>query len=112
VQAEYLVRYMKRHRMNVGILSNYGQEGSIGEYRTDHGVVPHYPRGVAPYSQDVLTPWHEHHRASAPDLKHAIMTLYDVWVYEAWKDDIPVVSWVPLDHVTLPPKVGTVFVAR
>jgi glycosyltransferase involved in cell wall biosynthesis len=106
VQAEYLVRYMKRHRMNVGILSNYGQEGSIGEYRTDHGVVPHYPRGVAPYSQDVLTPWHEHHRASAPDLKHAIMTLYDVWVYEAWKDEQPVISWVPLDHVTLPPKVA------
>jgi glycosyltransferase involved in cell wall biosynthesis len=106
VQAEYLVRYMKRHRMNVGILSNFGQEGSIGEYRTDFGVVPHYPRGVAPYSQDVLTPWHEHHRASAPDLKHAIMTLYDVWVYEAWKDEQPVISWVPLDHVTLPPKVA------
>jgi glycosyltransferase involved in cell wall biosynthesis len=106
VQAEYLVRYMKRHRMNVGILSNYGQEGSVGEYRTDFGVVPHYPRGVAPYSQDVLTPWHEHHRRAAPDLKHAIMTLYDVWVYNGWKDDIPVISWVPLDHVTLPPQVA------
>jgi glycosyltransferase involved in cell wall biosynthesis len=106
VQAEYLVRYMKRHGLNVAILSNYGKEGGIGEYRTKHGVVPHYPRGVAPYSQDVLTPWHEHHRASAPDLQHAIMTLYDVWVYEAWKDDVPVVSWVPLDHVTLPPKVA------
>ena len=106
VQAEYLVRYMKRHRMNVGILSNYGQEGSVGEYRTDFGVVPHYPRGVAPYSQDVLTPWHEHHRRSAPDLKHAIMTLYDVWVYNGWKDEIPVISWVPLDHVTLPPQVA------
>jgi glycosyltransferase involved in cell wall biosynthesis len=106
VQAEYLIRYMKRHRMNVGILSNYGQEGSVGEYRTDFGVVPHYPRGVAPYSQDVLTPWHEHHRRAAPDLKHAIMTLYDVWVYNGWKDDIPVISWVPLDHVTLPPQVA------
>jgi len=106
VQAEYLVRYMKRHRMNVGILSNYGQEGSVGEYRTDFGVVPHYPRGVAPYSQDVLTPWHEHHRRSAPDLKHAIMTLYDVWVYNGWKDEVPVISWVPLDHVTLPPGVA------
>ena len=106
VQAEYLVRYMKRHRMNVGILSNYGQEGSVGEYRTDFGVVPHYPRGVAPYSQDVLTVWHEFHRQSAPDLKHAIVTLYDVWVYNGWKDDIPVISWVPLDHVTLPPGVA------
>jgi glycosyltransferase involved in cell wall biosynthesis len=106
VQAKYLIRYMKRHRMNVGILSNYGQEGSVAEYRTDFGSVPHYPRGVAPYSQDVLTPWHEHHRRAAPDLKHAIMTLYDVWVYNGWKDDIPVISWVPLDHVTLPPQVA------
>jgi glycosyltransferase involved in cell wall biosynthesis len=106
VQAEFLVRYMKRHGMNVGVLSNYGLEGAIGEHRTDHGSVPVYPRGVAPYSQDVLTPWHEHHRATAPDLKHAIMTLYDVWVYEGWKDEVPVISWVPLDHVTLPPKVA------
>ncbi len=105
VQSEYLVRYMKRHRMNVALLSNYGQEGSIGEYRTPHGTIPHYPRGVAPYSQDVLTAWHEHHRAGTPKLRHAIMTLYDVWVYEGWKDDVPVISWVPLDHVTLPPKV-------
>jgi glycosyltransferase involved in cell wall biosynthesis len=34
------------------------------------------------------------------------MTLYDVWVYEGWKDEVPVISWVPLDHVTLPPKVA------
>ena len=106
VQAEFLVRYMKRHSMNVGVLSNYGLEGAIGEHRTEFGVVPVFPKGVAPYSQDVLTVWHEFHRQSAPDLKHAIMTLYDVWVYNGWKDDLPVISWVPLDHVTLPPGVA------
>ena len=106
VQAEFLVRYMKRHSMNVGVLSNYGLEGAIGEHRTEFGAVPVFPKGVAPYSQDVLTVWHEFHRQSAPDLKHAIMTLYDVWVYNGWKDDIPVISWVPLDHVTLPPGVA------
>lgn len=106
VQAEFLVRYMKRHSMNVGVLSNYGLEGAIGEHRTEFGSVPIFPKGVAPYSQDVLTVWHKFHRQSAPDLKHAIMTLYDVWVYNGWKDDIPVISWVPLDHVTLPPGVA------
>jgi glycosyltransferase involved in cell wall biosynthesis len=106
VQAEFLVRYMKRHGMNVGVLSNYGSEGAIGEHRTDFGSVPVYPKGVAPYSQDVLTPWHNYHRASTPDLKHAIMTLYDVWIYEPWRDNLPVISWVPLDHVTLPIGVG------
>ena len=106
IQAEFLVRYMKRHGMNVGVLSNYGLEGAIGEHRTEFGAVPVFPKGVAPYSQDVLTVWHEFHRQSAPDLKHAIVTLYDVWVYNGWKDDIPVISWVPLDHVTLPPGVA------
>ena len=106
IQAEFLVRYMKRHSMNVGVLSNYGLEGAIGEHRTEFGAVPVFPKGVAPYSQDVLTVWHEFHRQSAPDLKHAIMTLYDVWVYNGWKDDLPVISWVPLDHVTLPPGVA------
>ena len=106
VQAEFLVRYMKRHSMNVGVLSNYGLEGAIGEHRTEFGVVPVFPKGVAPYSQDVLTVWHEFHRQSAPDLKHAIMTLYDVWVYNGWKDEVPVIAWVPLDHVTLPPGVA------
>lgn len=106
VQADFLVRYMKRHSMNIGVLSNYGLEGAIGEHRTEFGAVPVFPKGVAPYSQDVLTVWHEFHRQSAPDLKHAIMTLYDVWVYNGWKDDLPVISWVPLDHVTLPPGVA------
>jgi len=27
-------------------------------------------------------------------------------VYNGWKDEVPVISWVPLDHVTLPPGVG------
>ncbi len=51
--------YMKRHGMNVGVLSNYGLEGAIGEHRTEFGAVPVFPKGVAPYSQDVLTVWHE-----------------------------------------------------
>jgi glycosyltransferase involved in cell wall biosynthesis len=108
VQTEMLVTFMKRAGLDVAILSNYGREGGVGEYRTKHGVVPHYPRGLAPYSQDVLTPWHSHHRRGKEDLPHAIMTLYDVWVYEQWVDDIPMIAWVPLDHVTLPPKVGKV----
>jgi glycosyltransferase involved in cell wall biosynthesis len=33
------------------------------------------------------------------------MTLYDVWVYNELKFDDEIVSWVPLDHITPPPKV-------
>jgi glycosyltransferase involved in cell wall biosynthesis len=105
-QAQYLVERLVRHGIHTAVLSNYGLEGRMEKIRVKHGEVQHYPRGVAPYSQDVLTPWHDHHRAQHPDVKHAIMTLYDVWVYNAWKSDVPVISWVPLDHVTTPPQVA------
>ena len=106
-QAEYLVERLVRHGIKTAVLSNYGLEGRMETMKTPHGEVSHYPRGVAPYSQDVLTPWHEHHRAQHdPSLKHALMTLYDVWVYNGWKDDVPVISWVPMDHVTTPPGVA------
>jgi glycosyltransferase involved in cell wall biosynthesis len=106
-QAQYLVERFVRHGIKTASLSNYGLEGRIETLKTKHGDVAHYPRGVAPFSQDALTPWHEHHRAHYdPKLQHAIMTLYDVWIYNAWESDIPVIAWVPMDHVTTPPAVA------
>lgn len=106
-QAEYLVERLVRHGVKTAALSNYGLEGRIEKYSTKYGDVEHYPRGVAPYSQDVLTPWHEAHRSHHdPKLQHAIMTLYDVWVYNGWEGKAPVIAWVPLDHVTTPPGVA------
>ena len=105
-QAQYLVESLVKHGVKTAVLSNYGLEGSIQSYRTKHGDVQHYPRGVAPYSQDVLTTWFEHFRSQNPNLPGAILTLYDVWVYNGWKDAVPVISWVPLDHVTMPPQVA------
>jgi glycosyltransferase involved in cell wall biosynthesis len=106
-QAGYLVERLVRHGIKTAVLSNYGLEGRMETVKTPHGEVLHYPRGVAPYSQDALTPWHEHHRAQHnPNLPHAIVTLYDVWVYNAWQADIPVIAWVPMDHVTTPPEVA------
>ena len=106
-QAGYLVERLVRHGIKTAVLSNYGLEGRMETIKTLHGEALHYPRGVAPYSQDVLTPWHDHHRAHYdPKLKHAIVTLYDVWVYNGWESDIPVIAWVPMDHVTTPPGVA------
>jgi len=79
-QAEHLVRSLMEHGVKTAVLSNYGLEGAIDKIRTKHGEVLHYPRGVAPYSQDVLTTWFEHFRSQHPNLPAAIMTLYDVWV--------------------------------
>lgn len=108
VQANHLLKLMVRHGMKVANLSNYGLEGRIEEFKTPHGRIKHYPRGFKPYSDDVLAQWHNHHRAAFPDKKHALMTLFDVWVYNdaPGLEEIPIISWVPVDHATLPPVVG------
>lgn len=105
VQANHLVTSMKKAGMQTAILSNYGTEGKIDKWRTKYGDVPLYPKGLLPYSDDVMELWHNHHRAQFPDLPHALMTLYDVWVYNNMKAQVPIISWVPLDHVTMPPLV-------
>jgi glycosyltransferase involved in cell wall biosynthesis len=40
-----------------------------------------------------------------PDMPNAIMTLYDVWVYNNLKTEREIIAYVPLDHVTMPPMV-------
>lgn len=108
VQAKHLVNKLSQSGLKTAILANHGQEGTIGEFKAKGGKVPVYPRGFMPYSQDVLNQWHEIHRSQWPDKKHAILTLFDTWVYNKAPniDDIPFISWVPLDHVTLPPDVA------
>lgn len=105
VQAKMLVERMKRHGIDIAALSNYGLEGQMSTYKTKYGEIPHYPRGYTLYSGDVMKQYHEHHVAGRP-LENFIMTLYDAWVYlDAKLDDTKVISWLPLDHITLPPKV-------
>jgi len=106
VQVSLLVERMKRHGLHVAVLSNFGTEGHIAKHRTKYGDVPVYPKGYKPYSDDVMNLWHEHHREPHLDLPHFMLTLYDVWVYNDLQTEVPIVSWVPLDHVTMPPLVN------
>lgn len=105
-QALYLAEKMVRHGIDIAAMSNYGLEGVKSELKIKNGKIPHYPRGLSPYSDDVLPTHHARHRIGKEDLPHAIMTLYDVWVYKnpALKE-IPMLSWVPIDHLTVPPMV-------
>ena len=105
-QVTYLVDRMKRHKLDVAILANYGLEGRFEKVQTPYGKVPVYPRGFAPHSQDVVPLWFDHFGAQHPGKKHVLFTLYDVWIYNQMKFDGPIVSWVPLDHVSLPPDVA------
>jgi glycosyltransferase involved in cell wall biosynthesis len=109
-QSKQVAELLLRHGFNVGNLSNYGLEGRIDSIKLKHGTVSHYPRGLRPYSDDVLPIWFEKFKRDNPAEKSAVLTLYDVWVYlDALKSghlkDIPLISWAPIDHVTIPPKV-------
>lgn len=101
-----LVDRLKRDGAQVASLSNYGVEGNITTYDSPFGPVPHYPRGMDPYSNDAAPMHHAHFKGQHKGKNDLLITLYDVWVLQgtAW-DKIPIASWVPLDHVTMPPKV-------
>lgn len=106
VQAKLLVDRLKRHNVDVAVLSNYGVEGAMSEYKSPYGVVPVYPRGLTHYSGDVIKPYHEKQLAGR-DLANFVLTLYDVWVYHGTKDldTLDIVSWTPIDHISIPPQV-------
>lgn len=107
VQAKMLTDRLKRHNVDVAILSNYGLEGSMSEYKSQFGTVPVYPRGLTTYSADVMKPFHNKHLAGR-DLQNFILTLYDVWVYldDPSLKELEFVSWTPIDHISIPPKVA------
>lgn len=104
-QGMLLVERMIRHGLKVAALSNFGLEGKASTLKIQGKEIPHYPRGLTPYSVDVMPVWTQDFAAQHPDLKTVLFTLYDVWVYNEMKYDGPIVSWVPLDHITLPPAV-------
>lgn len=105
VQAQYLIDRLTRHGIDTAVFSNYGLEGSRSWIKTPHGRVAHYPKGQTPHSVDVIQPWFTDFMADKLDKRRALMTLYDVWIYNNVEFDGDVISWVPLDSVTMPPEV-------
>jgi len=112
IQAGYLVDRLKRDGVDVAALSNYGLDGIKGTLETPYGEIPHYARGFDAYSNDVICMNHAHHvananKASKTHLKDVLVTLYDVWVLQgkAYDNINQIVSWTPLDHITIPPAV-------
>lgn len=105
IATEALVERLKRDGADVAVTSNYGHEGIKTTYRTKYGKIPLYPRGYDPYSNDAAPINHKHFRAQHPDQPDLMITLYDVWVFKG-SYDFPVASWVPIDHMPLPPKVA------
>lgn len=111
-QTKQLMERMLAHGMKVASLSNFGHEGTISKIKVGKHTIPHYPKGFTAYSADVMPQWF-HHFDTTHDLKTALFTLYDVWVYQNLADNfkinnepMPIISWIPLDHISLPPEVA------
>jgi glycosyltransferase involved in cell wall biosynthesis len=109
-QVKYLVDRMVKHGLDVAVLANYGLEGRIETVKTPAGKITQYPRGYKPYSDDVLPLWHKQHVAESKADRSAIITLYDVWVYQDLTVDCEVLAWTPIDHVSMSPRIGRVLV--
>lgn len=114
VQSELLIERLVKHGFNVAALSNYGVEGEIRTEKTKFGKFQHYPKGFKQYSDDVIPVWHNHfmQRPENKGLRDALITLYDVWVYNDLQFDGDILAWTPLDHVTLPPNVAKFLLRR
>jgi glycosyltransferase involved in cell wall biosynthesis len=104
-QGMQLAERMIRSGLEFAALSNYGLEGQKTTMRIAGKDIQHYPKGLNAYSTDVMPIWTEDFARQHPDLKTVLFTLYDVWVYNDLQYDGPIVSWVPLDHITPPPAV-------
>lgn len=88
----------------VTVAANYGLEGII----TDWEGIPHLPRGYDGYSRDVLAAYYADVSERNKGHRPYLFTLYDAWIYEGNESlaDLPIVSWVPIDHMPIPGKVA------
>jgi glycosyltransferase involved in cell wall biosynthesis len=88
---------------DVAILANYGLNGAPRGWKG----MPVYPGGYDMWANDVLSLHSRHHFNESNGL---ILTLCDVWVIKnpALKQ-MPMASWVPIDHTPIPPKVAQFF---
>lgn len=87
----------------VAIAANYGlaAQGVVA-----NGIY-HYPMGLNPYSDDVLSAHAADWFARNAEHRPLVFTLFDVWpLTHPSLDTLPIMSWVPVDHVPLPPRVA------
>ena len=106
VQTAQVLKRLIRDGYDCAVLSNFGREGSNGEVKVGSTWIPEYARGADLYSQDVTPLNHQHWKSKNPNQPDLLVTLYDVWIMKGKKyEDIPIASWVPVDHHPCPPDV-------
>lgn len=101
-QTYQVVSRMINDGHKIVVASNYGLEATVTEWEN----IPHYPRGHDVWNNDVVGPYFDEWSNQHPGFSHVQFTLFDAWVYTSPRfDDIPTYSWVPIDHMPVPPKV-------
>ena len=93
-QTAQVLRRLKADGHDLAVASNAGTVRFMDEWEG----IPVYPGGLTPHSTDILSGINIDHRGQM------LFTLYDVWVLP--QDlDVPMASWVPIDHDPAPPEV-------
>jgi glycosyltransferase involved in cell wall biosynthesis len=102
-QTDIFTELLTANGHDVAILANYGLNGAPRGWKG----MPVYPGGYDMWANDVLSLHSRHHFNESNGL---ILTLCDVWVIKnpALKQ-MPLASWVPIDHTPIPPKVAQFF---
>ena len=101
-QTKQVVSRMVADGHAIAVAANYGLEATC----TTWEGIEHFPRGFDMYSQDMVNPYFVDWSRQHPEHRHTVFTLYDCWVFTHPKwDEMPVVSWVPIDHLPIPPLV-------
>ena len=77
-QGQQLAERMIKAGLEFASFSNFGLEGRHETLKIAGKEVPHYPRGLSPYSDDVVPVWYQDFASKHPDLKTVLFTLYDL----------------------------------
>lgn len=103
-QTAQVTKRLAQSGYQVAIASNYGSEGAA----TNWEGIKVFPRGFDLHSNDVipahLYAWKHETQCDNP----LLVTLYDTWVFKGKQWDMieQIASWVPVDHMPVPPDVA------
>lgn len=105
-QTKQLTRRMVSDGIATAIAANYGLEATHIVWEG----MPIFPRGFDAYSSDVVGAYAKEWAEANHDRKTFVLSLFDVWVFlghPGWESiPLDIVSWVPIDHSPVPPKVA------
>lgn len=103
-QTLQVVRRLKAAGHDIAIAANFGIQARVMMDDELLPGVPIFPSLYDGIGNDILA---AHYNAWANNEPTYLITLYDVWPYQrSYFTDIPVASWVPVDHYPVPQAVA------